>query len=105
MATLYHDNDADLTVKKLPTGLTPNWAVVTDPAAFPVIPVHGSLSGTLTYVPATRSYDDVLEGDAITSHLPPTDEVTGLPVYAIVVWWGANVRKVLSNIIVKRVRE
>ena len=105
MATLYHDNDADLTVKKLPTGLTPNWAVVTDPTVFPVVPVHGSLSGTLTYVAATRSYDAVLEGDNITSHLPVTNEVTNTPLYHIVVWWGANIRKVLKNIDVKRVRE
>ena len=105
MATLYHDNDADLSIRKLPSTITPNWAVVADPTAFPAVAIHGSLAGTLTYNATTRRHEAVIEGDAITPHLPVTDPVTNLPVYAVVVWWGANVRKALTSVVVKRVRE
>ena len=105
MSTLYHDNDADLLVRRLPSTVTPNWAVVADPSDFPVVPVHVSLSGTMTWNATQRRHEAVVEGDAITSHLPATDTVTNTPLYAIVVWEGTNVRKVLADIVVKAVRE
>jgi hypothetical protein len=102
-ATLYHDNDADLIIRKIPPTATVQWAVVnmTDVDDFPVTPIHADLSGTLTYSTTGRRFEGVLEGDDITQHLPPTDPITLTPMYGIVYWWGQNVRKVIPDITVK----
>lgn len=109
MATiLYHDNDADLLFRKIPPNATVNWAVTTmdEIASRPVIPVHPNLTGVATWNPARRRFEDVLEGDDITQYLPPTDETVtpNTPLYAIVFWWGANLRKAIPNVVVRTLR-
>ncbi len=89
---LYFDNDALLKLRKIPDTADPEWAVVIDPDVFPVDPVHASLSGDMTYVPTRKRFEATIEGSAITAHLEETT------VYAIVVWWGDNFRKVFENV-------
>lgn len=105
--TLYFDNDADLIFKKIPENATVNWAVTTmaNAGSRPVVPVNLALSGIATYNAAKRRFEDVIEGDDITQYLTPTDPVTNTPLYAIVYWWGANIRKVKPNVVVKAIRE
>ncbi len=105
--TLYFDNDANLVFKKIPANATVNWAVVpmADIAVRPVVPINLALSGVATYNAAKRQFEDVIEGDDITQYLPPTNEGTNTPLYAIVYWWGANLRKVIRDVVVKAVRE
>lgn len=103
---LYHDNDADITVRRLPSTAAPQWAVVTDPSVFPPQPIHGDLTGTLTWNATRYRHEAVIEGHHVTAHLPPTNElVTPMtPLYAIVIWWEQNVRKVVPDVVVRRVR-
>jgi hypothetical protein len=98
MPTLYHDNDADLYARKMPVASVPRWALTSDPDGFPVLPVDDELTGEMTYNEDKRRFEAVIEGDAITSHLPPTDPDDPADRYAVVVWWGQNVRKVIPDI-------
>jgi hypothetical protein len=98
MPTLYWDNDAELLARKLPGSVVPNWAVTRDPDTFPVIPVHGSLSGIMVFDAEQNRFEAVLEGDAITAHLSATDPNDPTDRYFVVVWYGQNVRKVLPDI-------
>jgi hypothetical protein len=79
-------------LKRVVSTATPEWAVVVDPDEFPVSPVHATLTGDMTWVAARRRFEATIQGDAITAHLDET------VVYAIVIWWGANLRKVLENV-------
>ncbi len=105
--TLYFDNDANLVFKKIPASATVNWAVIhmADIAVRPVTPINPALAGIATYNATKRQFEDVIEGDDITAYLTATNDTTNTPLYAIVYWWGANLRKVIRDVVVKAVRE
>ena len=107
MTTLYFDNDADLRIRRIPPSATVQWAVTTmaNIGSRPVIPVHPNLSGTATWNPAARRFEAVIEGDDITQYLPETNLTTMTPVYAIVYYWGQNVRRVIPDVVVRAIRE
>ncbi len=86
---IYCDNDADIVVTDLPTGLTVEWGIValgaggTSPAPSVALDsINAAVSGTLTETPTQPDgadvsstgiyYTDVLEGAAITAHLLAT---------------------------------
>lgn len=93
---IYADNDADLTVTDLPTGLTAQWGIValgaggSAPAPSVALDsINVALSGTLAEAGAPPVYSGVLEGSAITAHLLPTLEDQQV---AVVVRVGQDLR-------------
>ncbi len=101
--TLYFDNDADLRVKKVPSTATVQWGIVTMANAdvYPVTPINAAVAGTMVWVAARRRFEAVIEGDAIRQYLAATNTVTNTPLYAIVYWWGQNLRKVIPDVVIK----
>jgi hypothetical protein len=78
---IYADNDADLTVEDLPTGLTVQWGIVAlgvggiAPAPSVALDsINAALTGTMSEAGAPPVYSAVLEGAAITDHLLSTYE-------------------------------
>jgi len=76
---IFADNDSDLSVTDLPTGLTVQWGIValgtlgTAPAPSVALDsINAAVSGTLTGAGDPHVYSGVLEGSAITAHLLPT---------------------------------
>ena len=93
---IYADNDAQITIDDLPTGLTVQWGVVALGAGgSPPAPsvalnsINAALTGTCSEAGTPPVYSAVLEGDAITTHLLPT--YAGLLV-ALVVRVGQDLR-------------
>jgi hypothetical protein len=73
---IYCDNDANIVVDDLPTGLTVEWGIVPlgvggiAPApSVPLDTINAALSGTLAESGTPPVYAGVLEGAAITAHL------------------------------------
>lgn len=101
--TLYFDNDADLYVKKVPAESEVQYAVTTmaNADSYPVAAVNASLTGPMTYNALRRRFEAVIDGDDIRQYLTPTNELTQTPLYAIVYWWGQNLRKVIPDVVVK----
>lgn len=93
---IYADNDADIEVTDLPTGLTVEWGIValgvggTAPAPSVALnSINAAVSGTLTESGTPPVYSGVLEGAAITAHLLPTYEDDDV---ALVVRVGQDLR-------------
>jgi len=83
-AEIYHDNDADVVITDLPTGLTVEWFIGATAAA--TTPVNAAVSGTCGEAGDPPVYTDVLEGAAITDHLTPDVE------YFLIVKVGQDLR-------------
>jgi hypothetical protein len=100
--TLYFDNDADLYVKKVPAESVVQYAITTmgNADSYPVIPVNGALSGTMTYNALRRRFEAVIDGDDIRQYLTPTNHGNNTHHYAVVYWWGQNLRKVIPDVVV-----
>jgi hypothetical protein len=93
---IYADNDSDIEVADLPTGLTVEWGIVPlGPAGAPPGPtvaldvIDDAVSGTLTESGTPPVYRGTLEGAAITTHLVPTYDGEQV---ALVVRVGQDVR-------------
>lgn len=84
---IYFDNDADLLIEDLPTGLTVDWFIGTTNAA--ATAVHVDVSGTLVEGVGAASaviYTGVLEGAAITANLTAGTE------YFLIIKIGQDLR-------------
>jgi hypothetical protein len=93
---IFADNDADLLVEDLPTGLTVEWGIVAmggggvpPGPAVSLTSINAAVSGTLSESGSPPVYTGTLEGAAITTHLLPT--YTNQQV-ALVVRAGQDVR-------------
>jgi hypothetical protein len=76
---IFADNDADIVVDDLPTGLTVEWGIVAmggggvpPGPAVALTSINAAVSGTLAEAGSPPVYSGVLEGAAITAHLLPT---------------------------------
>lgn len=84
---IFFDNDAELVVSDLPTGLTVSWHLAI--SADSNTPVNVAVSGTLTETAGPPlTYRGVLEGAAITEHL------TADQLYYLVIRSGQDLRVV-----------
>lgn len=74
-AEIYADNDADIEVTDIPSGLTVEWFIAQVSGGNPPPPsataIHAEVSGTCTE-PTPGTYKGVLQGAAITSQLLPS---------------------------------
>ena len=93
---IFPDNDADVIIDDLPSGLIVQWGIValgangTPPApSVSLDSINAAVSGTCSEAGTPPVYSAVLDGAAITAHLLPTYE--GLLV-ALVVRDGQNLR-------------